>query len=320
MSNELAEVFPQGGRVGYTSRVRPRIGDIVIINRRPPLELSEKVAVITGAGSGIGRALAVELTRRGTNVAISDWNAANIADTARLIEGNGTKVLVDSFDVADRRAFEGHASRVIDEFGRADIVINNAGVSLAAQVATMTYEDFEWVMDIDFWGVVHGTKAFLPHLLERGDGAIVNVSSVFGLFGVPTQSAYNAAKFAVRGFTEALQQEVDGTDVLITRVHPGGIKTNIVRNGRMRESMEPGVDPEQMAADFDKLARTTPERAATTIINGIEKRKSRILIGPDAAVLDVLVRVLPVRHQKVISLIDKLASSDTEQQPVDTEL
>lgn len=284
----------------------------MIFDRRPRLDLADKVVVITGAGSGIGRALAVELTGRGAHVAISDWNADSVAETGRMIEGNGTKVLIDSFDVSDRGDFEAHAQRVLDEFGRADIVINNAGVSLAAQVATVTYEDLEWVVGIDFWGVVHGTKAFLPHLLERGDGAIVNVSSVYGLFGVPTQSGYNAAKFAVRGFTEALQQEVADTDVLVTRVHPGGIKTNIVRHGRIRESMDSDVGPEELAEQFENAVRTTPERAAEIIVNGITKRKPRILIGPDAVLLDVMVRAMPVRYQKVMGLLSKLMFRDPQ--------
>lgn len=284
----------------------------MIFNRAARLDITDKVVVITGAGSGIGRALAIELTGRGAHVAISDWNADTVAETARLIEGRGTKVLVDSFDVSDRAAFETHAGRVLAEFGRADIVINNAGVSLAAQVATMTYEDLEWVVDIDFWGVVHGTKAFLPHILERGDGAIVNVSSVYGLFGVPTQSGYNAAKFAVRGFTEALQQEVADTDVLVTRVHPGGIKTNIVRHGRIRESMDADLEPEQLAEQFENAVRTTPERAAEIIVDGITRRKPRILVGPDAVLLDGMVRLLPVRYQKVMGMLSKLMFRDPQ--------
>ena len=283
-----------------------------MFNRKPRLDLTDKVVVITGAGSGIGRALAAELTRRGANVAISDWNADSVAQTARMIEGRGTKVLTDSFDVSDRAAFEAHAQRVFEEFGRADIVINNAGVSLAAHVATMTYEDLEWVIDIDFWGVVHGTKAFLPHILERGTGAVVNVSSVYGLFGVPTQSGYNAAKFAVRGFTEALQQEVAGTDVVVTRVHPGGIKTNIVRHGRIRESMSEGHDPEELAEQFENAVRTTPERAAEIIVNGLVKRKPRVLIGPDAVMLDLLVRIVPVRYQNVMGLLSRLMFKDPQ--------
>jgi NADP-dependent 3-hydroxy acid dehydrogenase YdfG len=284
----------------------------MLFNRKPHLDLSDKVVVITGAGSGIGRALAVEMTRRGANVAISDWNADTVAETAAMIEGRGTKVLTDSFDVSDRAAFEAHAERVLEEFGRADIVINNAGVSLAAQVATMTYEDMEWVVGIDFWGVVHGTKAFLPHILERGDGAIVNVSSVYGLIGVPTQSGYNAAKFAVRGFTEALQHEVAGTDVVVTRVHPGGIKTNIVRHGRIREAMQEGAKPEDLAEQFENAVRTTPERAAQIIINGLVRHKPRILIGADAVMLDIIVRVFPVRYQMLMGLLERFAFRDPQ--------
>jgi len=280
--------------------------------RCPQLDVRDKVVVITGAGSGIGRALAEEMTNRGAHVAISDWNADSVAETARMIEGRGTKVLTASFDVSDRAAFEAHACEVIDEFGRADIIVNNAGVSLAAQVANMSYDDLEWVVNIDFWGVVHGTKAFLPHLLERGDGAIVNVSSVYGLFGLPTQSGYNAAKFAVRGFTEALQQEVSDTDVLVTRVHPGGIKTNIVRHGRIHETFDDGIHPDDVADMFEAAVRTTPERAAEIIADGIARRKPRILIGPDAVMLDIVVRVLPVRYQKVMGLLNRLALRDPQ--------
>lgn len=278
----------------------------MIVGRRR-YEFPDKVVVITGAGSGIGRAIAELATAKGAHVAISDWNADSVSETARMIEGRGTKVMTASFDVADRAAFETHATDVLGEFGRADVVVNNAGVSLAAQVANMSYDDLEWVMGIDFWGVVHGTKAFLPHLLERGDGAIVNVSSVFGLFGVPTQSGYNAAKFAVRGFTEALQQEVAGTDVVVTRVHPGGVKTGIVRNGRIRESLDDDDGgPAELADRFEARVRTTPERAAEIIVGGIERRKQRILVGPDAVVLDVLVRLVPVRHQKLMAMIDRI--------------
>ena len=269
-------------------------------------QFADKVVVITGAGSGMGRAIAELVTSKGAHVAISDWNAESVAETARMIEGRGTKVMTASFDVADRAAFEAHAADVLAEFGRADVVINNAGVSLAATVANMTYDDFEWVMGINFWGVVHGTTAFLPHLIERGDGAIVNVSSVFGLFGVPTQAGYNSAKFAVRGFTEALQQEVADTDVVVTRVHPGGVKTGIVRNGRILETFDDDTDPADMADRFEAQVHTTAERAAEIIVAGIEKRKPRILVGPDAVVLDTMVRLFPVRYQKLMALMDRV--------------
>lgn len=272
--------------------------------RRPSFDLRDRVVVITGAGSGIGRALAAEMTGRGAHVAISDWNEASVAETAAMIEGAGTKVTTASFDVSDRSAFEEYAASVVDEMGRADVIVNNAGVNLAANVANVSYEDLEWVMDIDFWGVVHGTKAFLPHLLERGDGAIVNVSSVYGIFAVPTQSGYNAAKFAVRGFTESLHQELAGTDVLVARVHPGGIKTNIVRHGRIRDGFE-GVDAAGLADVFEQAARTTPERAAEIIADGITARRQRILVGTDARVLDWIVRAMPVHHPAVVQALTR---------------
>lgn len=275
--------------------------------RPRPYELRDRVVAITGAGSGIGRALAAEMTARGAHVAISDWNEASLAETARMIDGAGTKVMTATFDVSDRDAFEAHAAAVIEELGRADVIVNNAGVSLAAEVAHASYEDLEWVIDIDFWGVVHGTKAFLPHLLERGDGAIVNVSSVYGLFGVPTQSGYNAAKFAVRGFTESLDQELADTDVRVVRVHPGGIKTNIVRNGRIRDAFE-GIDVAELPDAFERAAITTSERAAEIIADGIAARKQRILVGPDARFLDLVVRLMPVRYPTVIRGFSRLAT------------
>lgn len=276
------------------------------VRRRRSYELFDRVVVITGAGSGIGRALAAELTDRGAHVAISDWDEASVSETARMIEGAGTKVMTASFDVSDRSAVESHAAAVIEEFGRADVIVNNAGVNLASLVETVSYEDLEWVIDIDFWGVVHGTKAFLPHLLERDEGAIVNVSSVFGMFGLPTQSGYNAAKFAVRGFTESLQQELADTGVLVSRVHPGGIKTGIVRHGRIRDGFE-GVAPTELPDAFERAAATTPERAATIIADGIARRKQRILVGPDAHLLDLVVRTMPVRYPAAVRAFSRLA-------------
>lgn len=264
--------------------------------------LAGKVGVITGAGSGIGRALAVELVRRGGSVALSDVNEAGLAETVALL--GDARVLHERVDVSSREAVEAHRDRVLETFGRADVVINNAGVALGSTVLDMSYEDIEWVMNINFWGVVHGTKAFLPHMAARGDGAIVNISSVFGLIGVATQSAYNASKFAVRGFTEALRQEVADTELIITSVHPGGIKTNIVRNGRMKQAPVGGqvtqVDHDKMSRRFEKMARTTPEQAAQVILDGVEARKVRVLIGPDAYAIDVLQRTLPEHYDVVV--------------------
>jgi NAD(P)-dependent dehydrogenase (short-subunit alcohol dehydrogenase family) len=259
-----------------------------------------KVAVITGAGSGIGRALAVDLAGRGAQLAISDVDAARVADTATVCEQAGARVRHYPLDVADRAAVLAHADQVMADFGQVNLVVNNAGVGLMANVVDMRWEDLDWLIGINFWGVVHGTKAFLPHLIASGDGHLVNVSSVFGLIGVPSQSAYNAAKFAVRGFTEALRQEmlVAGHPVKVSCVHPGGIRTNIARDARSSEDVSP-AEHEKQARDFERVARTTPEQAARTILRGVDRGKPRILIGPDAYVIAAAPRVLGAGYQRL---------------------
>ena len=201
---------------------------------------SGRVAAITGAGSGIGRALARELARRGAHLALSDVDETGLAETVALCEGNGVKVTSHRVDVADRAAVFAWADQVATEHGKVNLVFNNAGVALAATIDEGSVEDIEWLVGINYWGVVFGTKAFLPHLKAAGEGHIVNLSSVFGLISVPAQSAYNASKFAVRGFTDALRMEleIEGCGVSSTTVHPGGIKTNIARNARMDPSAE----------------------------------------------------------------------------------
>ncbi|WP_430462202.1 SDR family NAD(P)-dependent oxidoreductase [Thalassolituus sp. LLYu03] len=262
----------------------------------------EKVVVITGAGSGIGRALAQQLSREDAHLALSDINLAGLEQTRATLTGDG-KVTLATLNVADRDAFRRYAQMVIADFGQVDAVINNAGVALSETVANMTYDDMEWIVNINFWGVVYGTKEFLPHLLTRPQAAIVNVSSIFGIIALPTQAAYNATKFAVRGFTESLRQELKDTPVFVTTVHPGGIKTNIVRNGRMKTSMTGPKDLAQQAADFEKMARTTPEQAAGIIIDGIRAGRRRILIGSDARLMDRLQRLLPIRYSDVFGWI-----------------
>ncbi len=256
-----------------------------------------RVAAVTGAGSGIGRALAIELAGKGCHVALSDVDAAGLAETVTLAERAGpVKVSGASVDVADRAAVEAWAESVVAEHGRVNLIVNNAGVALSANVAAMSYDNFRWLMDINFWGVVHGTMAFLPHLRAAGEGHVVNISSVFGLMGIPTQSAYNAAKFGVRGFTEALRTELDieRCGVSATTIHPGGIRTNIARNGRFEfADHEDAIDPEEAAAEFERLTRTTPEKAAQLIIGAVEKNKRRALIGPDAHVFDFASRFSP---------------------------
>jgi len=259
-----------------------------------PDRFEGRVAAITGAGSGIGRALAEELARRGCEIALSDIDGPGLAETVSRCEGSGVKVTSHVVDVADRAAVEAWAAQVVDEHGGVNIVVNNAGVALASTVASMRHEDVEWLMNINFWGVVHGTTAFLSHLKASGDGHVVNISSVFGLVSIPSQSAYNASKFAVRGFTDALRMEleIEGCDVSATTVHPGGIRTNIARNARMDDSVSALADSPQGARDgFDRLALTTPEKAARQILAAVEKNKRRALIGPDAKVFDLVSRL-----------------------------
>ncbi|MGH8561344.1 MAG: SDR family NAD(P)-dependent oxidoreductase, partial [Nevskiales bacterium] len=264
-------------------------------------DFKNKVAAITGAGSGMGRELAVELAQRGCHVAISDVNEKGLAETAELAKQHGVKVTTTKLDVASKDAVYAWAEQVAKDHGKVNLIFNNAGVALGATVEGMKYEDFNWLFNINFWGVVYGTKAFLPHLKAAGEGHIINTSSVFGLVGIPSQSAYNAAKFAVRGFTESLRQELDMMDcgLSATSVHPGGIKTNIARRARVTERTG-SPSREDMNARFDELARTTPEAAARTILRGEKRRARRVLIGPDAHVIDAVQRLLPASYQALL--------------------
>lgn len=265
-------------------------------------DFKDKVAAITGAASGIGRALALALARRGCHLALSDVNEAGLDETAAQAREAGVRVTTQRVDVADRAAIYAWADQVVREHGKVNLIFNNAGVALGATVEGMRDEDFHWLIDINFWGVVHGTRAFLPHLKAAGEGHIVNLSSVFGLAGIPSQSAYNAAKFAVRGFTESLRQELDilRCGVSGTSVHPGGIKTNIARAARTDPSIASlGIDPATATTRFEKGFMTTPESAARTILRAVEKDRRRVLVGPDAHVLDWMVRLLPALYQRV---------------------
>jgi NADP-dependent 3-hydroxy acid dehydrogenase YdfG len=260
-----------------------------------------KVTVVTGAASGIGRALAYELARRGAKLAISDVDATGLAETAKQVRVIGAQVHEARLDVTDRRAVLSYADEVVGEFGTVHLVINNAGIAFTGDVEKMTFEQIERVMDVDFWGVVNGTKAFLPHLIESGDGHVVNISSLFGLLSMPGQSAYNAAKFAVRGFTEALREEmlINGHPVRVTCVHPGGIKTAIARNAGAVD----GEDAATLAAFFDaKLAKTPAESAAKSILRAVSANRPRAVVGLDAKVLDVLVRVTGPGYQRLVAL------------------
>ncbi|HNG11284.1 MAG TPA: SDR family oxidoreductase [Agitococcus sp.] len=274
--------------------------------------LEGKIVVVTGAGSGIGRALALQLAAQGAQLALCDVNETNLQKTVDIAAAHGVKVYSAVLDVSKREAFQTFADNVARALGNASVVINNAGVALSQNVEAMNRQDFEWVLNINFWGVVNGCEAFLPQLRQQKDAHIVNISSIFGIIGVPSQSAYNASKFAVKGFTEALRQELNGSNIHVTCVHPGGIKTNIARNARVHNDMfGKAADPKKLAADFDKLAATTAEEAARQIVRAIETNQKRLLIGKDAKALDAIQRLLPNHYDTVLGvgykLMNKLA-------------
>ena len=272
--------------------------------------LDDKVVVITGAGSGIGRALALDLARRGSHLALSDVDEAGLAETVDQARRAGaTRIRSDRLDVSDRDAMGRYALDVVQEFGRVNVVINNAGVALAGDFTDLEYSDVDWIVGVNFWGVVHGTKEFLPHIIASGDGHVVNLSSLFGLVSMPGQSMYNATKYAVRGMTEALREEmlIAGHPVGVTAVHPGGIKTAIARNARVsaKESKE------DTAKLFDeKLAKMTPERAAEIIVHGILKNRARVLVGLDAHAVHHFAKLLGSRYQDVVAMTSKRVLPD----------
>jgi NAD(P)-dependent dehydrogenase (short-subunit alcohol dehydrogenase family) len=264
--------------------------------------LKNRVAVITGAGSGIGRALALLLAQHGCRVAAADINEDSAAETAAIVRHHGVPASAHQLDVADKNAMQAFPGQVIDQFGAVHIVVNNAGVTVAATVEEHSIEDYEWLMGINFWGVLYGTKFFLPHLRQVDEAHIVNISSVFGLIAVPNQSSYNAAKFAVRGFTESLRQELAGSSIGVSCVHPGGVKTNIVRAARY-VSLPSGQAHDEATESFAKMARLTPEAAARQIVRAIKKRTPRVLVGTDAAVLDLMQRLFPRRYDRVVARV-----------------
>jgi len=269
-----------------------------------------KVAVVTGAGSGIGQALAIELARSGASVAISDVDTEGLRVTEQRLIALGAKVKADRLDVTERERFLLYADEVKDHFGKVNQIYNNAGIAYTGDVEIAPFKDIERVMDVDYWGVVNGTKAFLPHLIASGDGHVVNISSIFGIHAVPGQSAYNSAKFAVRGFTEALRMEmaIAQHPVKVTTVHPGGIKTAIARNATAAE----GVDQHNLAEFFDrKLASTSPETAAQVILEGVAKNKARVLVGMDAKILDAIVRLTGSGYQRGLVALARRAMPPT---------
>jgi len=273
--------------------------------------ITGRPVMITGAASGIGRSLAQRLSRSGSPVAIADIDQAGLEQTARSLPGQVLTRVLDVRDAEDQVRFAAE----VREWLTAPLaaVFNNAGVAVASSVLDADPGDDEWLRRINFDGVVNGTRAFLPILVEQNEGVIVNTSSVFGLVGMPYQSAYCASKFAVRGFTDSLRQELRGTGVSAVTVHPGGITTNIARNARVRRDPEGrGRTPEQMADDFEAITMTSPGKAAEIICRGVERGKARILVGPDAYVFDALARVAPTHYYDVMAVVEKRLRSRQE--------
>jgi short-subunit dehydrogenase len=266
--------------------------------------LKDKVVVITGAASGIGKALAQHFAKAGSNLALNDFDENGLNQVVQELEKESQgKIISSVFDVSKVEAFEIFAKKVETEFQRVDIVINNAGVALGkVSVEDLSYKDLEWVMNINFFGMVCGTKVFLPFLKKQSEAALINISSVFGIAGIGHQSAYCASKFAIRGFTESLRMEalLDFPHVLIHSVHPGGIKTSIAKNSRWVEENLSEKEKEETTKNFERMFITTPESAAAIIVKGIQKKKSKIVIGKDGKQLDWLVRLMPTGYSKII--------------------
>ncbi len=266
--------------------------------------LKNKTAAVTGAASGIGRMLAVNLADEGCNLALADIDGAGLQETTALV-GAGVNVSTHIVDVSKRDQVFGFAEEAARNHGGIDMVINNAGVALGDFLETVPLEDFEWLMGIDFWGVVHGTMAFLPYLKKQPEGHIVNVSSINGIMPNPNNGPYCSAKFAVKGYTETLAQEMHGTNIRVSCVHPGGIKTNIAKNARVNRAMYSLSKEKAQRLYEDELFRTTADDAAKIIIAGIKRNRRRILIGTDAKVLDLLTRFFPVTAVSLSGLFSR---------------
>ena len=263
-------------------------------------DLKDKVAAITGAASGIGRALALNVAALGCHVAISDVNETGLKETADQARSSGVRITTHTVDVADRKQVKRYADEVVKAHGAIHLLINNAGVSILETLEDVTYEDFEWLMGINLWGVIYGCKEFLPYLKRQSSAHIVNISSLNGIVTNPNNGPYCTAKFAVRGFTETLAQELADTAVKVSCVHPGGVKTNVANNARFYKVSDPSLGKEEALALFNRvLAKTTADKAAKIIIAGIKKDKLRIMVGADAYVLDLLKRLFPVGLQKL---------------------
>ncbi len=264
------------------------------------MNLAGRTAVITGAGSGIGRAVAVSLAQRGCHLALADINEAGLLETVHLVRAPGLRVSSHLLDVSDRVQVAAFPALVLAEHPGVDVLVNNAGVALGGYFDEVSDEDFEWLFSINFWGVLRMTRAFMPLLKASDDARLVNLSSVYGIIAPAGQSAYSASKFAVRGFSEALRHELEGTTVGVTVVHPGGVATSIANNARMPTNADP-VEVERRRSVQNKLLRMPPARAGEIIVRGIERRKKRVMVGLDAEAVSLLARIAPVSYWAVLS-------------------
>lgn len=263
------------------------------------LNLKDRTAVVTGAAGGIGRAIATSLARRGCNLALADINDEALAVTAAEIATYGVRVSKHYLDVSDREAVAAFPEQATAEHDGVDVLVNNAGVALAGTFEQVSETDFEWLFGINFWGVVSMTRAFLPLLHQSDDARIVNLSSVFGIIAPPGNTAYSAAKFAVRGFSKSLRHELQKTRIGVTVVHPGGVATSIVRSARMPKSNSAEED-EAKRKSFKSFLKLPPAIAGETIVRGIERRKPRVLVGSDAKVLALIERLVPVNYWNLL--------------------
>jgi NAD(P)-dependent dehydrogenase (short-subunit alcohol dehydrogenase family) len=264
------------------------------------MKLQHRVAVVTGAASGIGRAIAISLARRGCHLGLADINEPQLAETAQLAAMPGVRISQHRIDVADREAVAGFPTAVLAEHGKIDILVNNAGVAIGGTFEQVSETDFEWLFEINFWGTVRMTRAFLPHLRTSDDARIVNLSSLFGLISPPGQTAYSASKFAVRGFTQSMRHELDGSSVGLTVVHPGGVSTSIARNARVPKGLYLPEEEERHRAAAEKLLRMPPTKAGEIIVKGVERRKPRVLVGLDAKIISLIERLAPVSYWKLL--------------------
>ncbi|MFZ4985981.1 MAG: SDR family NAD(P)-dependent oxidoreductase [Blastocatellia bacterium] len=263
----------------------------------------ETIGVVTGAGSGIGRALTLELAARCGGLAVADIDPDGLAETVRMAQrGTECRLTSHRLNVASREEMEAFSREVEEAHGAAHLLINNAGVALGGTIADVSIEDIEWLIGINLWGVIYGVKSFLPLLQRQNRGHIVNISSVFGMIAPPGQGAYATSKFGVRGFSEALRHELSKTNIGVSVVHPGGIRTNIAQRARVGANT-PLAYAEKGKKLFDKAAITLPEKAARTIISGVEGGRQRILIGPDAWLIDRVQRLLPVKHGRLLEFL-----------------